>query len=179
MISMIKRLQRMLCGFEPDSGSMAVEFALVAPVLIVLVMGTISFGIAFNMKLRLLTAAGAGVAYAQLNGASVTPSEFASFADSVTKTIYGAADFGSAPPKVIVSFNNTSDGSAADGYYCADGSPPVWRQMADASSDCGNNVKAGKFVTLTLSTQVDNILPTSPLVGNVIQLKETVTARVQ
>jgi len=175
-MSVFARLRRAVGRFKCESGAMAVEFAFVAPVLIFFILLTVNFGFAYNMKLRLVTAAGAGIAYAQENGASVTSSNFASFADSIAKVVQSSADFGSAPVKVAVSINNTADGSAADQIYCVSGSPPVWSQMG-AAPDCGNGVAGGKFVTLTLSTSVDSIFPTNGIIGTLIPLQETIIAK--
>jgi len=178
-MSVAANLRRALGEFKSEGGSFAVEAALLAPVLVFFVMLTINFGVAYNTKLRLVTAAGAGMAYAQKNGASVTTAEdVASLVASITKVVQNSADF-SVPPKVAVSFNNASDGSAADGYYCINGAPAVWSRADGASSQCGNNVTAGKFVTLTLSTDVNSIFPTDGIVGAFIPLQETIVARVQ
>jgi len=168
-------LKRRLCAaLTSDSGSMAVEFALVAPILIFFVMLTISFGMAYNMQLRLESAAAAAIAYAQRN--PVTQANFAAFAQTVTTIAQGAADF-DPPLQVAVSVNNTSDGAAADTAYCVDGPPPTWRAMPSISSDCGNNTTAGQFVTVKLATQVGSYLPTSGVVGSFIPLSETIIAR--
>ncbi|MCL2713429.1 MAG: pilus assembly protein [Alphaproteobacteria bacterium] len=167
-------MPRILAEFVSDDASMAVEFALVAPILIVFVMLTISFGMAYNIQLRLETAAGAAIAYAQKN--AVTHASFGTFATGVTKVAQAAANFDSALT-VEVDVNNTSDGSAADTPYCVDGTPPVWRAMSDASASCGNNVTAGQFVTVKLSTTANSFLPTAGVVGSVIPLSETITAR--
>jgi Flp pilus assembly protein TadG len=161
-----------------EEGVYAVEAALLAPVLIFFTMLAINFGMAYNMKLRLVTAAGAGIAYAQKNGASVTPSTFASFTNSIAGVVQSSANFGGTPPMVDVRINNSS-GSAAGQYYCVTGSPPAWSQAADASTNCGNGVTASQFVTLTLSTSANNFFPTAGIVGSVIQEQETIVARIQ
>ena len=54
------RLRRALDGFKSESGSIAVETAIAAPIVIFFFLLLIDFGFAYNMKLRLLAAAGAG-----------------------------------------------------------------------------------------------------------------------
>lgn len=58
------KLASLYCGAE---GNMSVEFALVIPFLMLLVMGTYDFGRGFTEKLRLNSAARAGAQYALAN----------------------------------------------------------------------------------------------------------------
>ena len=58
----LKRLQR------ADEGVAAVEFAITAPLLILLLTGTVSFGLALRMKTEVGNAARAGAEYVALHG---------------------------------------------------------------------------------------------------------------
>ena len=181
-MSMVKTTRRVLGEFRSaENGSMAVEFALVGPVLIFFVMLTINFGMAYNAKLHLVTAAAAGAAYAERNGTSLTPESFPAFAKSLTATAQSTYKSGQAPPAVDVLINNSSGSSAADDYYCISGSPASLNkaQPNSAFADCGNDTRPGKFVTLKLSTDFDFPLPTTGIVGSVVSLQETLTVRVQ
>lgn len=51
-----------------ESGAVAVEFALVAPVLLVLILGIIDFGFAFNAKIAVTQAAREGARVVALGG---------------------------------------------------------------------------------------------------------------
>jgi len=178
-MSIAVNIQAALGKFRSESGSFAVEAALVAPALIFFVMLAINFGMAYNMRLQLVTAAGAGVAYAQNNPDSASSSNFAQYAANITTVAQNSANFGSTPVKVAVSVNNTPDGSAADDSYCVKGSPPTWTKATGTSTDCGSGVTPGKFVTLTLSATVTSIFPTDGIVGTFIPLREKIIARVQ
>ncbi len=54
--------------WRSENGVAAVEFALVVPVLVLLLAGAISFGVAFRMKMEVGNAARAGAAYASAHG---------------------------------------------------------------------------------------------------------------
>ena len=164
--------------WRSDEGIAAVEFALLAPVVSVILMLVVDFGFAFNTQLRLISAAAAGAQYIQKNGAALTSSNFSAFATSVTSVVTTVSGLSPAPT-VVVKINNTTDGSGAGKYYCASGSPPSWTQVSSASASCSTDLYGGQFVTLTVSTTLTNIFPTDPVVSSVFPLQETVIVRVQ
>lgn len=161
-----------------DRGLAVVEFALLSPLMILVLLLAVDFGVAFNMQLRLLSAVAAGAQYIQNNGTALTASGFSRFADSVETVVKQSADL-VVTPTVSVAVNNTADGSAAGGYYCVDGSPPTFTQMASAGSSCGNDVTAGKYVTLKVALSLSTVFPTDPVVGTVFPLHETIIVRVK
>jgi Flp pilus assembly protein TadG len=72
-----------------DSGAAAVEFALVLPVILLILFGTIEFGRAWNVRQTLTDAAREGARVAAVNNGLVTPA--ATLADSVKKVVTGSA----------------------------------------------------------------------------------------
>jgi Flp pilus assembly protein TadG len=67
------RLKRLRAFLKNEAGSPAVEFALIAPVLLMLLMGIIEFGIAINNYIELTEAARSGgrnLAISRTNGSS-------------------------------------------------------------------------------------------------------------
>ncbi len=164
--------------WRSERGIAAVEFALLAPVVSLILMLVVDFGFAFNTQLRLISAAAAGAQYIQKNGASLTSSNFSAFATSVTSVVTTVSGLSPAPT-VTVKINNTTDGSGAGKYYCVSGSPPSWTQVSSSSSSCASNLYGGQYVTLTVSTTLTNIFPTDPIVSSVFPLQETIIVRVQ
>lgn len=164
--------------WRSDKGIAAVEFALLAPVVSLILMLVVDFGFAFNTQLRLISAAAAGAQYIQKNGTALTSSSFSAFATSVTSVVTTVSGLSTAPT-VVVKINNTTDGSGAGKYYCVAGSPPTWTQVSSSTSSCTTSVYGGQYVTLTVSTTLTNMFPTDPIVSSVFPLQETVIVRVQ
>ena len=161
-----------------QKGVVALEFALMAPLLISIFMLLVDFGIAMNTKLKLLSALSAGAQYAQNYGTSLTSSNFSTFASQLSTFVSCAADLKSTPT-ITVKINNTTDGSAAGNWYCVSGTTPSWTQVASSTSQCATNLTAGKFVTLTISTTLSSAFPTDPIVGQFFSLQQSILVRVQ
>jgi Flp pilus assembly protein TadG len=158
-------------------GIAAVEFALLLPVLSAFLIFVADFGLAFNVKLKLLSAIAAGAQYAQTNGSSLTTSNFAAFSTAVTTVIQGVAG-SSTDITVTTKINNSTDGSNAGSYYCVSGSSPTWTTAASSSTTCGTDLTAGRFVTITVTGSCNTIFTKDPVVGSLIELSETIIVRV-
>lgn len=175
---MMRVVSPVAAALRSRRGVVIVEFAIVAPVLMTLLMLVADFGIALNMRLRVGAAAGAAAQYIHTNGTGLTQAGFAAFANSVKSVVTSTADL-SVTPVVTVLINNTSDGSGANSYYCVSGSPPVWTAAASSSSTCSSNLTAGQFITLSISASIPSLFPTDPVIGAVFPLSETIIVRVK
>ena len=103
----------MLHRLRADTGSSAVEFALVVPMLVLLLVGIVEFGRAYNVQNTLSAASREAVRAVALSTAAATPLAVATTAvTSNTSTVSG-------PVAVAVTFWN--GGTATTATSCASG----------------------------------------------------------
>jgi len=145
-------------------GSAAVEFAIVAPLVCLLVAAAVDFGGALYTKLKLDSAVAAGANYAQVNAANISSADGAALATNIAVVV--EANKSAPHAGVVVVVNNgptvtmregaaVSSGAAenADKCYCPTGSLTslAWGLPATCGSVCAGGGIAGKFVTITAS----------------------------
>jgi Flp pilus assembly protein TadG len=145
-------------------GAAAVEFALIAPVLGVLLAGALDFGGVVFVKLRVENAVSAGANYALVNAAKITSKTAASLATDLSAIVANSGlssdgtntiDVNNGATGAIVDGKVTVKGTAAnaDSCYCPtiSGSKLSWGSAASCSSSCKGGGLAGKFVHITAS----------------------------
>lgn len=125
------------------------EFALLTPLLLVLMMATIGFGYAFFLKLRIVNATSAAAIYAFNNASALNAGTLATFLTNVRSVAIEVAGL-TPEPTVSVLFNNAPDASLLSNYYCVSGQPATWTSTGTVVRACGGNVVSGKFVTITV-----------------------------
>lgn len=97
-------------SIERESGQAMVEFAIVAPILLVVVFGIIQFGITFNHYLTLTDAVRAGSRQGAVSRLAADPSQAAE--DRVRSAASGSLDsVEGGPLDVTVTFRDLSGGS--------------------------------------------------------------------
>jgi Flp pilus assembly protein TadG len=146
------------------NGSAAVEFAIIAPILLVIIVGVADIGQLLFTRFRLDAAASAGAGYALVQAAKVTAAEGPALATQVAAL--ARSDAGSNVATVTVTINNgpvatasgsgavTASGTAsgADQCYCPQASPFAWGAAVACNSACaGTSAVAGKFVRVSIS----------------------------
>jgi len=156
------------------TGVSAVEFALVTPVLLIILAGTVDIGGSLKAKFELSAAVSAGSNYALLNGANVSSAGGGALANNILAiTASGLSGNGGSIQVVInngasVLLNaststTTQAGTAsnADKCYCptASGGTLTWGAAVTCGNICSGGGMAGKFVTISASK------PYSPLFG--------------
>jgi Flp pilus assembly protein TadG len=156
------------------TGVSAVEFALVTPILLLILAGTVDIGGSLKAKFELSTAVSAGSNYALLNGANVSSAGGGALANNIVAVT--ASGFSGDGGTVQVVINNgasvalnastatmTQAGTAAnaDKCYCptSSGSTLTWGSSVTCGSICSGGGIGGKFVTISASR------PYSPLFG--------------
>ena len=156
------------------TGVSAVEFALVSPILLLILAGTVDIGGSLKAKFELSTAVSAGSNYALLNGANVSSAGGSALANNIVAVT--ASGLGSNGGNVQVVINNGSSTSLnastsvttqtgtvsnADQCYCPINSSGsiTWGSPMTCGSICSGGGIAGKFVTISASK------PYSPLFG--------------
>jgi Flp pilus assembly protein TadG len=155
----------------------ALEFALMAPILSTLFIGSVDAAQVYMSELRLTSAVYSGANYAIVNQASVTSAggagaKLASLIATIVGNVNGSGwasgtvVVNNGPTVTFSGGTNTGSGTAtaanADSYYCLTGSPGAWNWgVAQASNavSCGlNQPTAGKFVTITASYAITPII---------------------
>jgi Flp pilus assembly protein TadG len=155
-------------------GVSAVEFALVSPILILILAGMVDIGASLKGKFDLSSAISAGSNYALLNGDKVNSTG----GDALARNIIAVASSGlnSAGGSVQVVINNgasvvldagkstiteTGTLSNSDLCYCptSSGHTVTWGASVTCGTVCPNSGISGKFVTISASK------PFSPLFG--------------
>ena len=136
--------------------AVAVELALLTPVLMLMLLGVIDFGGAIYERMQLTSAARAGVQYAGQSANNVN--DTAGILQAVQTA--GSLDAGDITI-TTTQFCGCADGSAAT---CGD--------------TCGGGGSAGTYVSITVVEQYSTIFP-YPGLGNPITLQGDATLRVQ
>lgn len=158
-------------------GTAMVEFALLAPVFVLIFAGVLDLGNAMYTQIRLESALAAGVNYALLPASvtKVTPANAATLASNIA-TLVTTSDPTPQPDATVVVNNGpivtvtsgtaVSSGSATSvdtSYYCPSGMPPnmSWGSPVAYGSSCAGGGKAGQFVSVTASFNYTSFFPYS------------------
>jgi len=139
-------------------GVSAVEFALIAPVFLAVLAGTVDVGRMIAVKASLESSVSTGANYVLLNGASLSSSTAKDFATTVAVLAMGGDTKGTARVTVNGGYSVTvSDGKAAadgnaseaDRCYCpaAKEAGVAWKQ-AQCDAACPGGGHAGKFIEI-------------------------------
>jgi Flp pilus assembly protein TadG len=149
-------------------GVSGIEFALVAPVLTLMMVGVIDIGGMVSTKLDLNASISTAAAYAQMNAANVTSTNGATLASTLSLIVANARGPSWADSDVVVNNGPGSSvaaghrsprgsGSQADFCYCPlkTGSTVNWgvNRSCNAACPTGSGAIAGKFVSLTATRQ--------------------------
>jgi Flp pilus assembly protein TadG len=131
------------CGarlFRKRRATAALEFALAAPLLVLMLGGAADFGLALYYRTRLASAVAAGTQYAYNTGTSVTTTNIQTVVQSA---MFLSAD---ASSNLSVSFAGASPGVQSPGWYCVTGTGPTVTASAQ-SSTCSDGTSAGYYIS--------------------------------
>lgn len=154
-----------LSRLADDSGTSAVEFAMIAPMVVALLIGTVDFGRAIYDRFALNAAVSAAADYAILEASSVSSTGGQALAQALGAIVAGAQGANSASAAVTVNNGPTAaltggvltlggSSSPADSCYCptpAPGGGVTWGSTMTCGSTCSGGGIAGKFVTIAAS----------------------------
>jgi Flp pilus assembly protein TadG len=124
---MIPRLRR---GRQrPETGAVAVEFALVVPLLLMVIFGMVSFGLSYNDDLSISNAAREGTRFGGAVDYSANPSSWSSSVRSRVQQTYFNAGSTLADSQVCVQLIDSSgsvvSGTSLLGSECSSATPPA------------------------------------------------------
>jgi Flp pilus assembly protein TadG len=156
-----KPLRRLLSAQE-SAGVAAIEFALCAAALLVVLAGTADIGRLLYTASQLDAAVSAGAQYAANNAVRVA-SDAAGLSTDISNVVANAN--GSSWATAAVNVNNGND---ASGCYCPSGSPGSWSwgSAKTCGSSCsGGSGVAGQFVTIAASRNLTSMFPALGLIS--------------
>jgi Flp pilus assembly protein TadG len=167
------RLLRLPAHFRRDrTGASALEFALLAPVFLVILAGVLDIGTLLHTKYRLNAAIAAGSNYALVNGQDISEDDGAGLALNIAKVLAGEQPMSSSESTVVV--NNAAQVSVSGGVATTASMPGdgdacycptkvngaiAWGSTATCGSVCAGGNVAGKFVLISISK------PYAPMFG--------------
>ena len=142
--------------FRDERGATALEFALVSPLLCVLLVGLIDYGMGYWQKMQVGNAARAGAQYAMASGWNQT-----AISTAVTSATGLASISASPAPSQACGCPSASSGIVA----------------ASCGSSCTGGGTAGTYVTVNASATYSPLLPYHGIAGT-IALTTTNTVRI-
>jgi Flp pilus assembly protein TadG len=147
------------------SGVAAVEFALISPTIILVLVGLIDLGGMIYTRFQLDASLSAGANYAMVNGASVNSTSASSLASTLAGLVSSGQSSNWADSSITVNAGPTASSSGgtvttggtasnADSCYCPTGaaaSSVSWGTAQTCGATCTGGGYAGKFVLLSAS----------------------------
>ncbi len=158
-----------LAGKSGRAGIAALEFGLIVPLLIVMILGIADFSMVYHGQLQLSSALASGAQYAFARGQTETGT-------TLTTDVTGFV--GSVSPialsTVSATYNNGADSTQC---FCISGSPATYAS-ATCGAACADGSTAGKYVSITGAfTYSPMFLPATIFLGGTYA--QTVTVRLQ
>ncbi|MDR3531359.1 MAG: TadE/TadG family type IV pilus assembly protein [Rhodopila sp.] len=155
------RRHRRTTGARDDRAVAALEFAITAPILALVLAGASDYGWAMWSRSCLANAVAQGAYYAFLTGTSVT-------APNVQAIIQKASSLSGVPAPTV----------SAPACYCPNGSPATLGPTVTCASTCADGSRPGTYLTITATYTLTSFLPTISGLGN-RTVTDTVTVRLQ
>ncbi len=155
--------------FRRDTtGVAAVEFAMIAPILLLIMVGMVDFGLVLYVRFGLNENISAAANYAILNATNVSSTGGATLASNLTNVIPTSVNvtvtINNGPTSTRTNGSTSTGGTAsnADSCYCptVSGSTITWGTAQTCKAACTGGGLAGKFVSFNAS------VAHSPLFGN-------------
>ncbi len=166
-----RRHLRLFAFRRDDSGVAAVEFVLIAPVVMAILVALVDFGTLLYTRFQLDAAVSAAANYALVNASNVNSTNGSSLASTLSALVASSQGSGWANSSVTVNDGpaastsggvTTSSGSAspADSCYCPTGSAPspTWGGAQTCGASCAGGGYAGKFVLVSASRSYSPII---------------------
>ncbi len=161
-------------------GTAAVELALIAPMLLVLLVGIIDFGRVYRDEIALSAVVASAAQYALVNSSSINAAGASGLAATLSGIVANSNGAGWAAATVTVNDGatnsltangtTTASGTAANANncWCPTGGSASWGwgSVATCGSTCAGGTLAGKFVTIAGTRSFAPIFSRYGLIGN-------------
>lgn len=156
------RIGRALRRFAGSaSGSIAIEFAAVAPIFVLILAMTVDSGLVLRARFNLDTAVSSSAGFAIINGSNIGAAGSAKFAEQLativpkgyeTKVVVNNA---STVSRTAAAASASASGNTANAENCycpaGAGASLTWGSAAVCKTPCANGGQAGKFVVIRAS----------------------------
>ena len=155
-------------------GVAAIEFAIIAPILCLVLAAMLDFGLLLFVRFGLNENVSASTNYAIVNAAKVNSTDGAGLASNLAAIIPATVDatvvVNNGPQVSRASQVASASGTAANANSCycptVSGSTITWGSAATCGSACTGNGFAGKFVSVRASTNYSALLGSYGIVQN-------------
>ena len=161
------------------SGVAAVEFALMSPIFLLLMVGLIDLGFAYHAKLRVNAAISAASYYAFQKGQALSVATAQAYTANVAGVASSLLANVSDDLSVSVVINDDPTGAKTSTTFCVSGYPAVFTAAGAASTSCGGNLTSGKFVSIRVSGHITPIFLSADLFGGSLAVADAALVRVQ
>jgi len=173
------------------TGTAAVEFAFIAPLLALLLAGVADLGNVLYVRFRLDSAVSAASNYALVNAASVSSTGGATLASNAATIVQGSQGSNWSDAVVVVNAGPTATVTSgalalsgapepADSCYCPTYSAGsiAWGAATSCTTTCASGAIAGKYVTVSASRAASPLFTSYGIVKNG-RISTSATARTQ
>jgi Flp pilus assembly protein TadG len=157
--------------FRKRRATAALEFALAAPLLVLMLGGAADFGLAQYYRTLLANAVAGGAQYAYFTGTNVTTTNIQTIVQNAMFLPAGASG------NLSVSFAGASPGVQTPGWYCVTGTGPTATASAQ-SSTCSDGTSAGYYISFQ-ATYTNTGLLSGVLAAANRTMSEQVTLRLK
>jgi Flp pilus assembly protein TadG len=153
-----------------DEGVSAIEFALIAPILTLILVAGLDLGLALLQRFELNSALNAATSYALVNRTRVGSAEGSALANELATLIAMevrpntsvAVDLNNGPQASVAGNVLTASGISSQANMCwcpkRDGADIDWGSSRSCGTPCSGLGQAGKFVSVTLSQPYESLL---------------------
>ena len=153
-----------------ESGVSAIEFALIAPILVLILVAGLDLGLALRQRFELNSALNAATSYALVNRARVSSTEGGALVQELATLVTMelelsatvAINLNNGPQASVVGNTLTTSGSSsrADLCWCPrrSGSAIDWGSSQSCGDSCDELGQAGKFVSIAVSQPYESML---------------------
>jgi Flp pilus assembly protein TadG len=187
-------IRRRARAFARDrSGVAAVEFALIAPTVMLVLVGLVDLGGILYTRFQLDASLSAGANYAIVNAASVNSTSGASLAGALSGVVSSGQSSNWATSSITVNNGPTSSSSGgtvttggtasnADSCYCPTGtaaSTVTWGTAQTCGATCTGGGYAGKFVLLQASVNYSPVFSGYGMVSQAGTISSSTLVQVQ
>lgn len=168
---------RPLCFARSQHGASAIEFALVAPLVLVLLAAVVDFGLLVQSRSNMEAAASSAMSYALAKAQDIKPDTAVSYVTTVAgiaaRQLIDEASVDVALNRSLLAGKNasgpyqTGQGAAANLCYCpVRGTPVTWGNPLACNAPCPDGGFAGKFLAIKVSKPYQPLFLEFGLVSN-------------
>lgn len=163
-----------------NNGVAALEFALIAPVFVILIIGMVDLGLAYSEKLQISAGVSFATYYAFQKGQNIVSRDgalaYISDVSEITKRLSSSPN---SEITVDVKYNNDATGDNAAQFYCVSGYPPVYMSSGLSSVGCGGTVMSGKFLSIEVKGRIVPFFVSEGIFGSYLNVSEAALVRVR